>query len=129
MLLHACGGVPAGLQGPQGPPGPPGASRGLQGASRELQGTPRPPQKPAQKMVLNEKCTRRVLPKPRTSARLKFHVGWPGWTRPPAMAGGGGRPRLRRVERGFLKGSERPEAGCLGEYLGETLLITINPFW
>ena len=22
-------------------------------------------------------------------ARLKFHAGWSGWTRPPAMAGGG----------------------------------------
>ena len=35
--------------------------------------------------------------------------------------GGGGWPRLRRVCKeggveGFLKGSERPEAGCLGEY-------------
>ena len=39
------------------------------------------------------------------------------------MAGeGGGVARLRRVckgeLRGFLKGSERPEAGCLGEYIG-----------
>ena len=23
-------------------------------------------------------------------ARLKFHAGWSGWTRPPTMAGGGG---------------------------------------
>ena len=22
-------------------------------------------------------------------ARLKFHAGWSGWTRPPTMAGGG----------------------------------------
>ena len=29
------------------------------------------------------------------------------------MAGGGG----GQAERGFLKGSERPEAGCLGELL------------
>ena len=30
------------------------------------------------------------------------------------MAGGGGVARFE-VGRGFLKGSERPEAGCLGE--------------
>ena len=49
-------------------------------------------------------------------ARLKFHAGWSGWTRPPTMGGGGGWVAgLRRVKRGFLKGSERPEAGCLGE--------------
>ena len=36
------------------------------------------------------------------------------------MAGGGVWPGLRRLQRkvegGFLKGSERPEAGCLGEF-------------
>ena len=54
---------------------PPGASAGLQN--------------PSTNMVLNEKCARRVPPKPRTWARLKFHAGWSGWTRPPTMAGGG----------------------------------------
>ena len=37
------------------------------------------------------------------------------------MAGGGGWPGLRRLQggvEGVLKGSERPEAGCLGELSG-----------
>ena len=37
------------------------------------------------------------------------------------MAGGGGLAQakacLQRGVEGFLKGSERPEAGCLGEYM------------
>ena len=38
---------------------------------------------------------------PRTWARLKFHAGWSGWTRPPTMAGGGGGVgQLRRVCKG-----------------------------
>ena len=83
MLLHACGGCRAVLGAPglsRGLQGPPGASRGLQrppGGSRDLQnpggfGTRNAP--------------RRVPPKPRTWARLKFHAGWSGWTRPPAEA-------------------------------------------
>ena len=72
------------------PPGPAEASRGLQGppgASRGLQGL---------QEHGNEKCARRVPPKPRTWARLKFHAGWSGWTRPPTMAGGGS-ARVRRT--------------------------------
>ena len=47
MLLHACGGRLGGLQEPPGASqGPPGGSRGC--------------------AVLNEKCARRVPPKPRT---------------------------------------------------------------
>ena len=46
--------------------------------------------------------------------------GRAGLGHPPWQAGGGGGvARLRRVckgEWGFLKGSERPEAGCLGEF-------------
>ena len=42
------------------------------------------------------------------------------------MAGGGGVARLgvsaRKNRRGFLKGSERPEAGCLGEYNVQTCI-------
>ena len=61
-----------GIQGPlgasRGLQGPPGASRGLQQAFTK---------------VLNEKCAQ-------PWARLKFHAGWSGWTRPPTMAGGGG---------------------------------------
>ena len=45
-------------------------------------------------------------------ARLKFHAGWSGWTRPPTMAGGAGRVRrLQGGVEGFLKASECPEAG------------------
>ena len=82
------------------------------GGSRALQGLPRA-------TVLNEKAYRQSLAQ---GARLKFHVGWSGWTRPPAMAreGGGGQAEAclqGGVEgRGvFFKGSECPEAGCLGE--------------
>ena len=49
-------------------------------------------------------------------------------TRPPTM--GGGSARLRRVcngeWRGFLKGSERPEAGCLGEFTPEGVYIRLR---
>ena len=92
MLLHACGDFP-GASRPsrgvsrslQGPPGAFGASRAIE-AAPGLQGP-----------ALNEKCARRVPAKPRTWARLKFHAGWSGWTRPPTMAGGAGWP---------IKGSE-----------------------
>ena len=75
--------------------GPPGGSRG-QGASgppwgfRASGASSAPPKAPKNhtNMVWNEKCVRRVPPKPRAWARLKFHVGWSGWTRPPTMAGG-----------------------------------------
>ena len=95
MLLHACAGFPGAsrasrgfrglFQGLQRPPGPPGASRGLRGppgASRGFQTLPglKSPKKPT---TNNE------------NARLKFHAGWSGWTRPPTMAGGGGRGVLR----------------------------------
>ena len=47
--------------------------------------------------------------------------GRAGLGHPPWQGGGGGVARLRCVckgeQRGFLKGSERPEAGCLGEFL------------
>ena len=62
MLLHACGG----FAGSRPSTGPPKASRGLQAPPGALP------------------------PKPRAWARLKFHAGWSGRTRPPTMAGGGG---------------------------------------
>ena len=34
-----------------------------------------------------EKC---LLPRITKAANLEFHVGWPGWARPPTMGGGGG---------------------------------------
>ena len=37
------------------------------------------------------------------------------------MAGGG----VQRGVEGFLKGSERPEAGCLGEF-GDTMVPSIE---
>ena len=96
MFLAACRGL-------QGPPGPPGASRGLQG----------PPKTP--KTLTNEKI--------KPWARLKFHGGWSGWTRPPTMAGGGGGGQAEVC----LQGGERPEAGCLGELLGTWTLKPLNP--
>ena len=113
------------LQAVQGPPGASGASRLLGGSRglRGLQGAHGPPGPPGafqkaqqtlSNMVLNKKCARRVPPKPRTWARLKFHAGWSGWTRPPAMA----RRVCKGGVEGVLKGFERcPEAGCLGEFL------------
>ena len=89
MLLHACGGFPGVSRSSRGSKGSiPGASSGLQGPPGAFSGN----------MVLNEKCARRVPPKPRTWARLKFHTV-SGWIRPPTMAGGG-RARLRRVCKG-----------------------------
>ena len=88
------------------------------GASRPSRG---PPGASSQKKhFLNEKCARRIPPKPRTWARLKFHAGWSGWTRPRTMAGGGGGSAqaetcLQGGVEGVLKGSAFPEAGCLGE--------------
>ena len=75
-----------GLQGLQGPPG------AFRGGSRGLQGPPGPPglQK-AQKTLsnmLNEKCARRVPPKPRTWGEAEISRGM-GWTRPPWRGGGG----------------------------------------
>ena len=96
------------LQGLQGPPGP---SRSLQGpprasgASRGLwKGCQNP--KTRTNVVLNEKCGLPRTPKaPNLGARLKFHAGWSGWTRPPTMAGGGGGvARLRRVCKGGVEG-------------------------
>ena len=91
MLLHACGvfqALPSRLGGLQEPPG---ASRGLQGLQGSRRGSG----------PVNEKCARRVPPEPRIWARLKFHAGWSGWTRPPTMGeGGGGLARLRCVCKG-----------------------------
>ena len=41
-----------------------------------------------------------------TGARLEFHVGWSGWTRPATMGGGSAKGEYT----GFSEGSERPEA-------------------
>ena len=66
------------LPGPlKGPPKPPGASRGLRG----VQG----PQTPFS--TKNAPAAYRQSLEP--WARLKFHAGWSGWTRPPTMAGRG----------------------------------------
>ena len=41
------------------------------------------------------------------ASKLEFHVGWPGWTRPPTTGGGGGVGRqgggLQRGSRGYCK--------------------------
>ena len=88
-FIHACGGFPGASRPFQEAPGPPGPSRGLQGPPgasrglrglRNLQGPSRGPRTP------NPKPPQKTPP----CARLKFHAGWSGWTRPPTMAGGGG---------------------------------------
>ena len=35
-----------------------------------------------------------VLDSFKHGAKLEFHAGWSGWTRPPTMAGGRGSPRV-----------------------------------
>ena len=90
-------------------PGPPGPSRGLQGppgASGASFGASQNP-KTFQNVVLNEKAAYSQSPEP--LARLKFHAGWSGWTRPPTMAGGGGgggqaEAFLQRRVEGVFKG-------------------------
>ena len=68
---------------------PPGRSRGLQGPPG-LQDLQRPPGG----LFQGPTKARKMRPPYRQSrepwARLKFHAGWSGWTRPPIMAGGGG---------------------------------------
>ena len=91
VTIHACGGFP-GLQGLQGLQGPPGPSRSLQGppgASGASRGLWKGCQNP------KTRFERKMRPaaysqSPEPWARLKFHAGWSGWTRPPTMAGGGG---------------------------------------
>ena len=75
--------------------GPPGASTGLQGppgASRGLRG---------QDFEGPQKAYRQSL---EPWARLKFHAGWSGWTRPPTMARGGGGVCLQGGVEGVFKG-------------------------
>ena len=45
--------------------------------------------------------------------------GWAGLGHPPWQRGGGGQAEacLQGGVEGVFKGSERPEAGCLGEFL------------
>ena len=60
-----------------------GASKGLQGrpgafgGSRDVEGPPKPP-KTQQKHRLNEKCARRVPPKPRTLGEAEISCGMVG---------------------------------------------------
>ena len=61
--------------------GPPGAYMGLQGALGP------PPQKIRFERKMRPAAYCQIL---EPWAKLKFHAGWSGWTRPPTMAGGGG---------------------------------------
>ena len=80
-----------------------GFPRGSRGGSRALQGS-RGLQNPKKTSTpKNAPAAYRQSLEP--WARLKFHVGWSGWTRPPAMARGGV-ARLRRRRR---KEKEREE--------------------
>ena len=92
----------------------PGASRPFQGAPGASRGF----------QEIQEAFERKMRPAAYCQslepwARLKSHTGWSGWTRPPTMAGEGGggvtRLYLQGGVEGVLKGSQRPEAGCLGE--------------
>ena len=110
MLLHACGGFAGsrpsrGLQGLQGPPG---ASRGLQG----LQGAPGGSPKNLFKLDFEQKMRPPRTAKASNPGRGRNFTrdGQAGLGHPPWGGGGGA-----EVRPGFLKGSERPEAGCLGE--------------
>ena len=111
--------IPGGSRASRALQGPPGASRG-QGASGQVART--------HKRCFEQKMRPAAYSQsPEPWARLKFHAGWSGWTRPPTMAGGGGVAEAclqGRVE-GFFKKSERPVAGCLGELLSLTCLQVI----
>ena len=103
MLLHACGGFSKTLphhsrlhsysEASRGLQGPPGASRGLQRPPGGLQGPPGPSgglPKNSPQTVRTKNAPAAYWQSLEPWARLKFHVGWSGWTRPPTMAGGGG---------------------------------------
>ena len=90
---------------------PPGASRGLQGA----------PGPPGDSKSAKPDFERKMRP-PRTAKASNLGLGrnftrdgQAGLGHPPL--GGGLRSGQGSVEGVFLKGSERPEAGCLGEYV------------
>ena len=65
--------------------------QGLAGASKGLQGRP------------GAFGASRGLQNPQR-ARLKFHAGWSGWTRPPTMAGGGGGGQAEACLQGGVEG-------------------------
>ena len=84
MLLHPGPGR-LGVRSLQGPPKPSRASKGLQaalGTSGASGGASK-------------------SPKNTSWARLKFHAGWSGWTRPPTMGGGGGSAQAEGSRGGF----------------------------
>ena len=83
-FIHACGGFPGASRPFQEAPGPPGPSRGLQGP--QGCGGCRTPQTCFERKMRPAAYSQ----SPEPWARLKFHAGWSGWTRPPTMAGGGG---------------------------------------
>ena len=65
------------------------ASKELQSKLLSLQGVPGPQKTP--RIALNEKCAPAAYCQSLEPwARLKFHAGWSGWTRPPTMGGGVG---------------------------------------
>ena len=80
MLFHACGDFAGsrpsrGLQALQGPPGASRPSRGLHGAPEGSRGRLQKPQKTFSNLILNEKCARRVPPKPRTLGEAEISRG------------------------------------------------------
>ena len=97
----------------------PGRCRGLQGragASKGLQGPPG-----ASKGLRRGPGTSTVL-------LVKMH-GRAGLGHPPWQGGGGGQAEacLQKGVAAVLKGSERPEAGCLGELSPVNLHSNPNP--
>ena len=94
-------------------PGPPGPSRALQeppGASRGLRGFQGPLERlPEPQNAHERRFERKMRPaaysqSPEPWARLKFHAGWSGWTRPPTMAGGGGGGQAEACLQGGVEG-------------------------
>ena len=73
----------------------PGHSAGSRAsrACRGLQGLHGPPRASRKVQVRHKKMRPAAYSQsPEPWARLKFHAGWSGYTRPPTMAGGGGLP-------------------------------------
>ena len=67
-----------------------GASKGLQGRPRGSRGVQGPSGGPGTSRGRTKNAPAAYRQSLEPWARLKFHAGWSGWTRPPTMAGGGG---------------------------------------
>ena len=113
-VLQALGG----LQEPQGPPGAwrlqaaPGASGAFGGLQK--------PHKTFSNLILTKNAPAAYRQSLEPWARPKFHAGGQAGLSHPPWGGAEVRQSFGR------EGSERPEAGCLGELCGEIFIPTVD---